>query len=201
MPSNVQHVPLAQLKPNPDNPRSITPEKFAKLVASLRTFPQMLELRPLVVTADYTVLGGNMRLQACAEAGIDPVPVVVADDLTPEQQREFIIKDNVALGEWEWSALTAEWDTADLQAWGVDNVALFAVAPGGPERDIDLPTMDQSADSYLNNTIRQIVLHYDTDTHADVLARLQRVAQARDIENDNSATVLALLEFWEQQHP
>lgn len=200
MPSNVQWVPLAELKANAENPRSITPDKFAKLVSSLRSFPEMLELRPLVVTNDYTVLGGNMRLKACADAGIDPVPVVIADSLTPEQQREFIIKDNVSLGEWEWSTLAHEWDTAELQTWGLDNIALFAVAPDGPERDIDLPTMDRSADSYLNNTIRQIVLHYDTDTHADVLARLQVVARARDIDNDNSATVLALLEYWEQQH-
>lgn len=115
-----QRRPIADLRPNPDNPRVIKDDKFRKLVESVRQFPQMLELRPIVVRDDLTVLGGNMRLEACKEAGLKDVPVVIASDLTPEQQREFIVKDNVAFGEWNWDTLANEWDAKQLTAWGLD---------------------------------------------------------------------------------
>jgi hypothetical protein len=197
---NVQRVALNALRPNPNNPRVIHDDKLQKLVESVRAFPEMLELRPLVVTSEYVVLGGNQRLKACELAGLTEVPIVVADTLTPEQQREFIIKDNVAFGEWNWDTLTTHWDTLALQEWGLSDVALFAHHDSVPERDIDLSSMSQSAESYLNNSIRQIVLHYDKDTHANVLSRLSEIGASYNIENDNSATVLALLEFWDAHH-
>jgi len=113
-------VPLAKLTPNPDNPRVIRDDKFRKLVQSIRDFPAMLALRPIVVNADGVVLGGNMRLRACKDAGLKEVPVVYADTLTPEQQREFVVKDNVGFGDWDWEALANEWDTTQLDAWGLD---------------------------------------------------------------------------------
>ena len=91
-------TPLGQIKPNPNNPRTIKDVKYKKLVESIRTFPKMLELRPIVVNDDMVVLGGNMRLKACKEAGIKEVPVIKASDLTEEEQRQFIIKDNVEYG-------------------------------------------------------------------------------------------------------
>lgn len=194
----VQRVNIASIRTNPNNPRIIKDDKFNKLVASIKQFPEMLELRPIVVDKEYVVLGGNMRLKACQAAGLKEVPVVVADQLTADQQREFIIKDNVGFGEWHWDALANAWDTDDLQEWGLSEVSVFAAVSTEAERDIDLPTLSASAESYLNNTIRQIVLHYDTETHADVLKRLQVAAQAHDIEDDNSSTVLALLEHWER---
>lgn len=116
----VQRLPIGTLKPNPDNPRLIKDDKFKKLVASIRSLPAMLELRPIVVNADMMVLGGNMRLKACQAAGLTEVPVVIADELTTAQQAEFVIKDNVSFGEWEWDTLANEWDTGDLSAWGLD---------------------------------------------------------------------------------
>jgi ParB-like chromosome segregation protein Spo0J len=113
-------MPLSDIKPNPDNPRIIKDDKFAKLVKSIKEFPEMLKIRPLVVNADMIVLGGNMRLKACQAAGLSEVPVILANDLTPEQEREFIIKDNVGFGEWEWETLANEWDAAELKAWGLD---------------------------------------------------------------------------------
>src|SRR5690606_22364069 len=95
-------------------------DKFRKLVKSIQDFPQMLHLRPIVVNNDMVVLGGNMRLKACIEAGLKTVPIIKAEDLTEEQQREFIIKDNVGFGEWEWDALANEWDAEELQEWGLD---------------------------------------------------------------------------------
>lgn len=117
---NSRLMPLSDIKPNPDNPRIIKDEKFAKLVKSIKEFPEMLKIRPLVVNADMVVLGGNMRLKACQAAGLSEVPVILASGLTPEQQREFIIKDNVGFGEWEWETLANEWDADQLAEWGLE---------------------------------------------------------------------------------
>ena len=117
---NSMEVNLSEIKSNPNNPRIIKDDKFHKLVESIKTFPRMLEIRPIVVNKDMIVLGGNMRLKACKEAGIKKVPVIFADDLTEEQQREFIIKDNVGFGEWDWAMLANEWDTDELTEWGLD---------------------------------------------------------------------------------
>jgi hypothetical protein len=114
------NMKLSEIKPNPSNPRIIKDDKFAKLVQSIKDFPQMLELRPIVINSDNIVLGGNMRLRACKEAGLKEVPVMRADDLTPEQQAEFIIKDNVGFGEWDWDMLANQWDAEKLNDWGLD---------------------------------------------------------------------------------
>jgi len=113
-------LPLREIKPNPDNPRVIRDEQFTRLVASLKSFPEMLALRPIVVNADRVVLGGNMRLRAAKEAGLKEVPVLIADQLTPEQQREFIVKDNASFGAWDWDVLANEWGDLPLADWGVD---------------------------------------------------------------------------------
>ena len=112
---------LYKIKSNPNNPRLIKDEKFYKLVNSIKEFPEMLKLRPIVVNDDMIVLGGNMRLKACKEAGLKEVPIIKASELTAEQQREFIIKDNVGFGEWDWDILANEWDTVDLENWGLDS--------------------------------------------------------------------------------
>lgn len=190
--------PIGTLHTNPDNPRIVKDERFKRLVESVRKFPEMLELRPVVINADGMILGGNMRHQAALNAGLKEIPVVVADSLTPEQQREFVIKDNVSAGEWNWDKLANEWDLPDLGDWGLSEVSMFSNAASEPERDIDLPLMSASAESYLNNSIRQIVLHFDRETHADVLNRLSFAGEAFDIQDDNSSVVLALLEFWER---
>ena len=105
-----EQVNISEVKPNPNNPRIIKDDKFAKLVQSIKDFPKMLEIRPIVVNSDMIVLGGNMRLKACKEAGLKKVHIIKAEDLTEEQQREFIIKDNVSGGEWDWEQLANEWD-------------------------------------------------------------------------------------------
>jgi DNA modification methylase len=116
---NIESVKISTVKSNPNNPRVIKDDKFDKLVQSIKDFPQMLEIRPIVVNDDMIVLGGNMRLKACKEAGLKEVPIIKASDLTEEQQREFIIKDNVGFGEWDWEQLK-EWDGEELEAWGLD---------------------------------------------------------------------------------
>jgi ParB-like chromosome segregation protein Spo0J len=111
---------IKQIKANPDNPRVIKDGKFQKLVQSIKDFPRMMEIRPIVVNADNMVLGGNMRLKACIEIGLTELPVLRVEDLTAEQQREFIIKDNSAFGEWDWELLANQWDALQLEEWGLD---------------------------------------------------------------------------------
>jgi len=108
------------IKPNPNNPRTIKDDKFKKLVQSIKDFPQMLELRPIVIDENNIVLGGNMRLKACQELGLKDVPTIYAKDLTEDQKKEFIIKDNVGFGEWNWDELANDWDEELLVEWGLD---------------------------------------------------------------------------------
>ena len=117
-------IKLSTIKPNPDNPRLIKDEKFYKLVNSLETFGEkMMPLRPIVVDEDNIILGGNMRFKALKELGYSKVPeswIKRAEELTEAEKREFIIKDNVGFGEWDWSLLSNEWDNTKLAEWGLD---------------------------------------------------------------------------------
>lgn len=148
---------ISQLKPNPSNPRLIKDDKFNKLVKSIKEFPEMMEKRPIVVVTDVDgkmfPLGGNMRLKALTHLGYKEIPdnwVIKADDWTEEKRKEFVIKDNVGFGEWDWEDLSSNWDVEQLEEWGLDipefksEVHLeaeeddFAVPDGGIETDIVL---------------------------------------------------------------
>ena len=115
-----QQVKLYKIKGNPNNPRIIKNDKFKKLVKSIKEFPEMLEKRPIVVDEDMMVLGGNMRLKASKDAGLKEVWVDIAEGWTKEQKDEFVVKDNVNFGEWEWDILANEWDSVQLAEWGLD---------------------------------------------------------------------------------
>jgi DNA modification methylase len=136
----IQKVKLSEIKNNPNNPRILKDDKFAKLVKSIKEFPKMLEIRPIVVNSDMIVLGGNMRLKACKEAGLKEVPIVLADDLTEDEQKQFIIKDNVGFGEWDWEMLANEWEADLLEEWGLD-VPDFSITeePTAEEDDYEMP--------------------------------------------------------------
>jgi len=113
-------IKISEIKLNPNNPRLIKDDKFAKLVKSVKEFPEMLDIRPIVVNSDMIILGGNMRYKACKEAGLKEIPVIIAEGLTEQQQKEFLIKDNVAGGEWDWDMLANEWESEELTEWGLD---------------------------------------------------------------------------------
>ena len=121
---NATNIPIGRLRANPNNPRVLRDEKFAKLKKSLADFPDMLNKRPIVAVTDtdgkFMVLGGNMRLRALQDLKVKEVPVILADEWTEEQRREFIIKDNVGYGEWNWDELANEWDADQLDDWGLD---------------------------------------------------------------------------------
>lgn len=131
---NVKITKISEVKLNPNNPRLIKDDKFTKLVQSIKDFPEMLDIRPIVVNADMVILGGNMRFKACKEAGLKEVPVIIADNLTEEQQREFLIKDNTSGGEWDFEMLANEWDVDLLDDWGLE-VPTFAT-------DVDYSILD-----------------------------------------------------------
>ena len=126
-------VKIGKVKGNKSNPRYIKEDKFEKLVKSIKDFPEMLKLRPIVVNKDMTVLGGNMRLKACVEAGLKEVYILKAEGLTKEQEDEFIVKDNLGFGEWDWDVLANEWDSVQLEEWGLD---------GFPFEDIELDAVE-----------------------------------------------------------
>jgi len=115
----IQKAKLSEIKLNPNNPRLIKDDKFKKLVQSIKDFPEMLNIRPIVVNQDMIILGGNMRYKACKEAGIKEIPIIITD-LSEDKQREFLIKDNTSGGEWDWEVLANEWDSEELEGWGLD---------------------------------------------------------------------------------
>jgi site-specific DNA-methyltransferase (adenine-specific) len=138
-------VKISEVKPNPKNPRILKDDKFKKLVKSIQEFPDMLNKRPLIVFTDvdnkYVVLGGNMRLKACKEIGLKEIPIIVADEWTEEQKNEFLIKDNVGFGEWDWDSLANEWDAEKLDDWGLDLPVDLSVQKEleAEEDDFDVP--------------------------------------------------------------
>jgi ParB-like chromosome segregation protein Spo0J len=152
-------VNISQIKKNPSNPRTIKDDKFKKLTQSIKELPQMLFLRPIVVNDDMVVLGGNMRLKACKEAGLKEVPVIKARDLTEEQQREFIIKDNVGFGEWDWDLLANEWDTDLLSDWGLTTWDTSDV-------DLDNFFTDDESEKQISN---KIILEYSEIEYQQVI--------------------------------
>jgi DNA modification methylase len=116
----IKKVSITEVKPNGTNPRIIKDAKFKQLVQSIQEFPEMLELRPIIVNSDMVILGGNMRYKACMDAGIKEIPIMIADSLDEAKQKEFIVKDNVGFGEWDWDVLANEWDVEELAHWGLD---------------------------------------------------------------------------------
>jgi ParB-like chromosome segregation protein Spo0J len=117
---NIEWVKTKDIIPNENNPRILKDDKFKKLVQSIKDFPEMLEIRPIVVNNEMMILGGNMRLKAIQEIGLKEVPIIKAENLTEQQQREFLIKDNVGFGEWDWDALANDWNPEELNEWGLD---------------------------------------------------------------------------------
>lgn len=135
-------VKITDIKANPKNPRVIKDHKFDKLLKSLKDFPEMLEKRPLVCFTDtdgkYVVLGGNMRLKASKELGFKELPIILADDWTEEKKNEFLIKDNVGYGEWNWDELKVDWNIEKLEEWGMD-IPDFPIKLEAQEDDYEIP--------------------------------------------------------------
>jgi DNA modification methylase len=162
---------IEKVKSNPNNPRIIKDDKFKKLVQSLKEFPEMATIRPIVVNSDMIVLGGNMRLKAMKEAGWKEVPVEVVD-WDEEKQRQFIIKDNVGFGEWDWEMIANEWDAEQVTDWGLD-IPDFKIEQEAEEDDYEIPDEIQT-DIVLGDLfeIGQHRLLCGDSTDSDAVARL-----------------------------
>lgn len=164
---------VGQVKGLAKNPRLIRGEKFDKLVKSIKEFPEMLELRPIVVDENMVVLGGNMRLKACNEAGLTEIPILEAKNLTIEQKNEFLIKDNVGFGEWEWELISNEWKSEDLTGWGMD--------VWQPEEDISNNTdysnnsLDEKLNRFLDAKIKNITIPFENEEFDDIVDRLEKL--------------------------
>jgi len=166
---------ISEVKLNPNNPRLIKDDNFKKLVQSIKDFPEMLDIRPIVVNADMVILGGNMRFKACKEAGLKEVPIIIADNLTEEQQREFLIKDNVSGGEWDWSLLS-EWDTEQLEDWGL-NVPEFAT-------EVDYSILDDD----------------DVSEQLENMTEGVKKAIQIEFEAEHYEEAYSLVKFWREQN-
>lgn len=161
-----EKVKITEIHGNESNPRVIKDDKFKKLVKSIQDFPRMLEIRPIVVDENNIVLGGNMRLKACIEAGLKEVHIVRANDLTEEQKQEFIIKDNVGFGEWDWDQLANEWDSEMLSDWGLE-VPVYA-------DDISLDGFFEESPEHEKDEKFKIVLEYSEEDFADITELLKK---------------------------
>lgn len=183
----VDKVKISEVKTNPKNPRLIKDDKFKKLVKSIQDFPQMLELRPIVVDENNIVLGGNMRLKACKEAGLKEVFIVRAENLTEEQKDEFIVKDNVGFGEWDWDMLANEWDTEKLDEWGLDlPVDLSVEELEAEEDDFEVPDGGIETDIVLGDLfeIGEHRLLCGDSTDSDSVAKLMNGEKADMVFTD-----------------
>tara|TARA_R100000900_G_scaffold146488_1_gene136665 strand:- start:2392 stop:2970 length:579 start_codon:yes stop_codon:yes gene_type:complete len=159
-------VKISELKGNESNPRIIKETKFKQLVQSIKDFPEMLKLRPIVVNEEMIILGGNMRFKACVEAGVKEVPITIAKGLTKEQQDEFIIKDNVGFGEWDWNILANEWDNRELKDWGMD--------VWQPEEAVDYSVLegldlDEEIEDLTKGVRKGILIDFDQDDYEEAV--------------------------------
>jgi hypothetical protein len=173
-------VPINKIKPNPKNPRTIKDERFEKLKKSIQDFPDMLNKRPLVCFTDtdgkFVVLGGNMRLKAAKDLGLKELPIILADEWTEEQKAEFLIKDNVGFGEWDWNELNTDWDTEQLNEWGLE-VPKFA-------EPVDYSILDDE----------------DLDSQLKDMAGGVKKAIQIEFEPDHYDEAFELVKFWRERN-
>ena len=161
---------LKDIKPNPNNPRVLRDDKFAKLKQSISEFPKMLSLRPMVIDENNMVLGGNMRLRALQDLGytdIDDTCVKYAKDLTEEEKQRFIIADNVAFGEWDWDTLANNWESDQLSDWGLDipNWSNGLDVNSMTDDDVDI---NEEFDPIGNSSgVRRLIILFDNDNEAN----------------------------------
>lgn len=195
----IDKIKLSEIKPNPNNPRNIKDEKFAKLVQSIKDFPEMLELRPIIVNDDMVVLGGNMRLKACKEAGLKEVPVIKASSLSEDQQKEFIIKDNVGFGDWDWDILANEWDTEQLTEWGMDIIG-FDINSNGLGTDFELPNGDKLPFQQMTFTLADEQAEQIKNAIEDIKQTEEyKYSETMGNENSNGNALYLIIMQWAEQ--
>lgn len=194
----IQKKKISEIKPNPANPRIIKDDKFKKLVQSIKDLPEMMEIRPIVVNSDMIVLGGNMRLKAAKEAGYKEVPVIISD-MPQDKEREFIIKDNVGFGEWDWELLANEWDSEQLGEWGLD-VGGFDVNSDELGTDFSLPEGDKAPFQQMTFTLADEQAEAIKNAISDIKATDEyKYCETMGNENSNGNALYLIIMQWEGQ--
>jgi hypothetical protein len=184
---------IEEIKPNPENPRFIKDEKYKKLVQSIREFPEMLDIRPIVIDENNIVLGGNMRLKACKESGIKEIPVIRVEELTEDQKREFILKDNQSFGEWDTKMLST-WDQdllldSGFEQW--DLIDIFGTNPmaDGYKKEIEGSNFNPeevNVEDYIKQNIifiNELMLEFEDD---EVKSAIMNLKETKHIEQFTS---------------
>lgn len=194
-------IKLNKIKPNPDNPRLIKDDKFKKLCQSIKDLPKMMELRPIVVDDNNIVQGGNMRLKALQELGYKEIPdtwIKQAKDFTEDELKEFIIKDNVGFGEWNWDQLANEWDTEKLIEWGLD-IPDFAKDEGFGT-DFTLPDGDKAPFQQMTFTLADEQATVIKNAIDDIKGTDEyKYAETMGNENSNGNALYLIVAQWAGQ--
>jgi hypothetical protein len=191
-------TPIKDIKANPNNPRIIKDDKFAKLVQSLKDLPEMATVRPIVVNADMVVLGGNMRLKAMKEAGWKEAPVEVVD-WDEDKQRQFIIKDNVGFGEWDWEMLANQWDAEQLDDWALD-VTGWKLDPNQMGEEFTLPDGDKAPFQQMTFTLADEQAEQIKNAIADIKQTEEyKYAETMGNENSNGNALYLIVMQWAEQ--
>jgi len=195
----VTKVKINSIKTNPKNPRLIKDDKFKKLVNSIKEFPQMLELRPIVVDENNIILGGNMRHKACIEAGLKEVFIVQAKDLTELQKDEFIVKDNVGFGEWDWDILANEWDTDKLTDWGL-SLPVYFNDSDELGTDFNLPEGDKTPFQQMTFTLADEQAEQIKNAITDIKQTEEyKYCETLGNENTNGNALYLIIMQWAEQ--
>jgi len=193
---------LSEILPNPENPRVLRDERFAKLKQSIQDFPKMMSLRPIVIDNMGMILGGNMRFRALQELGFKQIPdnwVKRAEELTAEEKRRFIIADNVGFGEWDWDELANNWDTGDLEAWGIDTPG-FDVSPDDMGEGFNLPDGDKAPFQQMTFTLADKQAQQIKNAIADIKATEEyKYAETMGNENSNGNALYLIVMQWAEQ--
>jgi hypothetical protein len=198
---------LSELKTNPTNPRTIKDDKFKKLVQSLKDFPEMMEKRPLVCVTDTSdgklyPLGGNMRLKALQELKYKDIPdnwVMIADDWNEEQRNEFIIKDNIGYGEWDWEELANDWNADTLEDWGLDLTG-FEIDSEDFGEEFSLPDGDKAPFQQMTFTLADEQAEQIKNAIADIKKTEEyKYAETMGNENSNGNALYLIVMQWAEQ--
>jgi hypothetical protein len=196
----IENLKIDEIKPSPENPRFIRDDKFKKLVKSIKEFPEMLNIRPIVIDESGFILGGNMRLKACKEAGLKEVPTIKANQLTEEQKREFVLKDNQSYGEWDTKLLSTwnkdllldsgfeEWDMIDI--FGTNSMA------EGNKKAIEGSNFNDeevNVDDYIKQNIlffNELMLEFEDDEVKKAIRNIKEISTLESFTNDIKKVIL-----------
>ena len=193
----IEKVKITSVKPNKNNPRTIKDAKFRKLVESIREFPEMLKLRPIIVNKEDVILGGNMRYKASVAAGLKEVWILKTEELTKEQEDEFVIKDNASYGDWDWDSLANVYTIEDLGEWGLD-VPSYLLDDDDKEPAYDKDMVAERLGAYINNKIKQITLLFPTEAYEKIIIKFQDIMKDHELES-NTDVILFLLDEYDNK--